>query len=71
MEIAQIDAFLEAARRGSFRRAAEGLHLSQPSISARVQSLEQELGGPLCHHIPSPNPLPVASLYPSNAPYWW
>ncbi len=51
MEIAQIDAFLEAARRGSFRRAAEGLHLSQPSISARVQSLEQELGGPLFHRM--------------------
>lgn len=51
MEIAQIDAFLEAARRGSFRRAAESLHLSQPSVSARVLSLEQELGGPLFHRM--------------------
>ena len=58
MEIAQIDAFLEAARRGSFRRAAEGLHLSQPSISARVQSLEQELGGPCATTSPPQTPCP-------------
>ena len=44
MQIIQLEAFLEAAYRGSFRRAAASLWLSQPSVSARVQSLEEELG---------------------------
>ena len=43
MEFPQLEAFLEAANRGSFRRAADALYLSQPSISARVQTLEEEL----------------------------
>ena len=49
MEIPQLEAFLEAAERGSFRRAAHALFLSQPSVSARVQSLEAEVGAPLFH----------------------
>ena len=51
MEITQIDAFLLATRLGSFRRAAEELHISQPSLSARVQTLEQDLGTPLFHRM--------------------
>ncbi len=49
MEIPQLEAFLEAAGRGSFRRAAHALLLSQPSVSARVQALEDEVGAPLFH----------------------
>ena len=49
MELSQLEAFLQAAARGSFRRAAEALFLSQPSVSARVQSLEDEVGVPLFH----------------------
>ena len=49
MELAQLRGFLEAAERGSFRRAAEALQLTQPSLSARVQSLEEELGATLFH----------------------
>ena len=49
MEIPQLEAFLEAASRGSFRRAAHALLLSQPSVSARVQALEDEVGAPLFH----------------------
>ena len=51
MELAQLQAFLEAAERGSFRRAAEALYLSQPSVSARIQSLEDEMGVPLFHRM--------------------
>lgn len=40
---------MEAANRGSFRRAADALYLSQPSISARVQTLEDEVGVALFH----------------------
>ncbi len=51
MELTQLRAFLEAAERGSFRRAAEALLLTQPSLSARVQSLEAELGVSLFHRM--------------------
>lgn len=36
--------FLEVARSGSLRAAATRLHLSQPTISAQIKSLEKELG---------------------------
>lgn len=44
MTINQLMCFVEVTRGLSFRRAAERLHLSQPSVSAHVHSLEQELG---------------------------
>ena len=49
MEFSQLEAFLEAAGRGSFRRAADALYISQPSVSARVQTLEDEVGVVLFH----------------------
>lgn len=39
----QIAAFLAVAETGSFRAAAERLHLSQPAVSARVRQLEDHL----------------------------
>ena len=51
MEIAQLEAFLQAAERGSFRRAAQALLLSQPSVSARIHALEEEVGVPLFHRM--------------------
>ncbi len=51
MELSQLEAFLEAVRRGSFRRAAEALLLSQPSVSTRIQRLEDELRVPLFHRM--------------------
>src|SRR5438093_13011064 len=44
MEIGQIEAFVEAQWRGSITRAAEALGLTQPTLTARVRSLEAELG---------------------------
>src|SRR2546428_4366822 len=44
MEIGQIEAFVEAQGRGSITRAAEALELTQPTLTARVRSLEAELG---------------------------
>ena len=44
MDFGQIEAFVQVATHSSFSRAAESLQLTQPSITARIQSLERELG---------------------------
>ena len=44
MELGQIEAFVEAQRRGSITAAAEALELTQPTLTARIRSLEAELG---------------------------
>jgi DNA-binding transcriptional LysR family regulator len=40
----QLEYFAAVARCGSFRRAADELHLSQPALSESVRNLERELG---------------------------
>ena len=52
MELSQLEAFLGAVEQGSFRRAAEELFLSQPSLSTRIQRMEDALGVPLFHRMP-------------------
>jgi DNA-binding transcriptional LysR family regulator len=47
MDLEQLTAFDRIVREGSFSRAARELHLAQPTISARIQALEQEVGGSL------------------------
>lgn len=47
MDTDQLLAFERIVREGSFSRAARHLDITQPSISARIQTLEQEVGGPL------------------------
>lgn len=47
MEIIEIEAFLAIADTGSFTRAAQHLHISQPAISRRIDLLEMELGASL------------------------
>ena len=44
MELKQVEAFLAVAAHGSFSRAAGALHLTQPSVTSRIQSLERDLG---------------------------
>ncbi len=44
MRIEQLEYVAAVARLGSFRRAAEALHISQPALSESVRSLERELG---------------------------
>jgi len=39
--------FLEIVSTGSFQRAAERMHVSQTTVSARVRSLESQMGRPL------------------------
>ncbi len=44
MRSEQLEYVAAIARHGSFRRAAEELHISQPALSATVRNLERELG---------------------------
>lgn len=44
MELGQIEAFLAINTYGTVRRAAKGLRLSQPAVSARIKALEASLG---------------------------
>lgn len=44
MEIRVLRYFLEIAREGNMSRAAESLHVSQPTLSKQMKDLEQELG---------------------------
>jgi DNA-binding transcriptional LysR family regulator len=44
VRIEQLEYLATVARLGSYRRAAEALHISQPALSASVRSLERELG---------------------------
>lgn len=49
MNLEQLRGFAEVARTGHFTRAAEHLHLAQPSLSRQIASLEGELGVELFH----------------------
>ena len=44
LDFGQLEAFVQVAAHNSFSRAAEALQLTQPSITARIQSLERVLG---------------------------
>ena len=47
MNTNQLECFVQVALSLSFRRAAEELHLSQPTVSKQIASLESDLGGAL------------------------
>lgn len=47
MELRHLRYFIAVAAHGSFNRAAETLHLTQPALSRQVRDLEDELGVPL------------------------
>lgn len=44
INLKQIEAFVQVADLGSFRRAADRLNTTQPNISTRIQALETQLG---------------------------
>lgn len=51
MDINQLKAFDCVVRLGSFSKAARYLHLSQPTISMRIQGLEKQVGGSLFNKV--------------------
>lgn len=51
MEMHQLRYVVAVARAGTFSRAAEQCHVSQPSLSQQIQKLENELGERLFHRL--------------------
>jgi DNA-binding transcriptional LysR family regulator len=47
VNLEQLRGFVEIARVGRFTRAADALHLAQPSLSRQIAALEQDLGATL------------------------
>jgi DNA-binding transcriptional LysR family regulator len=44
VDLGQVEAFVQVAQHRSFSKAAEALFLTQPSVTARIQSLERDVG---------------------------
>jgi DNA-binding transcriptional LysR family regulator len=51
MDVRQLEHFLAVVDEGGVSAAAASLHLSQPSLSQTIRSLERELGVPLFHRV--------------------
>jgi DNA-binding transcriptional LysR family regulator len=49
VNLEQLRAFVQVAQLGNFTRAAEQLHLAQPSLSRQIATLEHDLGAELFH----------------------
>jgi len=60
MELRQLETFVCVARRRSFTRAAEELHLTQPAVTRQIAALEAELKTPLFDRLGKSVPLTAA-----------
>lgn len=68
MELYQLKTFVMVAEEGNLTRAADRLHTSQPSVSAHVKALEDELGLALFERTPKGMQLtPAGSVLKTRA----
>lgn len=49
MELRVMKYFLAVAEEGNITKAADRLHLTQPTLSRQLRELEEELGAPLLY----------------------
>jgi len=61
MNITNLKTYVWVASLGSFRKAADMLHTTQPAISNRIASLENELGVKLFERVPGPAPITLTA----------
>ena len=61
MNINNLKTYVWVASLGSFRKAAEILHTTQPAVSNRIASLESELGVILFERVPGPAPIALTA----------
>ena len=47
IDLRQLRQFVTIAELGSYRRAADALHIAQPALSVSIQKLEHAVGVPL------------------------
>ena len=59
MDFKQIEAFVNVARYKSFSKAADAMFFTQPTISAHVAALENELGQKLFNFFENYRPPPL------------
>lgn len=52
MSLRQMEYFVTVVAAGSFTRAAEQLHVTQPALSHQIKALERSVGGPLLERLP-------------------
>ncbi|UWE11654.1 LysR family transcriptional regulator [Actinacidiphila bryophytorum] len=52
MSLRQMEYFVTVVAAGSFTRAAEQLHVTQPALSHQIKALERYVGGPLLERLP-------------------
>ena len=51
MELRQLRHLIAVVEHGSFSRAAEAVHLTQPALSRSIQALESEVGAAVLERI--------------------
>jgi len=52
LKLRELRVLLTVAERGSFRKAAQSLHVTQPAVTAAIADLERALGVSLFHRMP-------------------
>ncbi|WCN07491.1 LysR family transcriptional regulator [Marinomonas mediterranea] len=69
MNYKRLETFIWVATLGSFRKAAEQMHTTQPAISARISGLESELGVKLFEREGGSSPIALTAKGKELLPY--